>query len=315
MNATRACCDRCQRAPRQGGVRRAGTRVRSGRARHLPAAGAARHRRGYRPAGCDRVPCGRHGRHAAAAPCGIASSSVAARRRHDRHTTHSILLYAMPLALRLRRRGCRWPANRHRAAAWPSDRRKALPQGAGCTRTSLSPRPRAARPMRRTRPGGVLPTPAGLRFPGTRRWLRSPIAWRRSATGVGRAGGLLGHDAERQPHPGFDHLDRALLHSRLRQPQHHLRHRDLQLAQGFRGPLHLWPRHRHAGLRQYGLRSAVGQQSRDHLARAASRGNPEGAGSAARSWWWSTRGRRCWRGARRSGCRCVRARTRPWPWG
>ncbi|MEZ5660513.1 MAG: molybdopterin-dependent oxidoreductase [Burkholderiaceae bacterium] len=32
-------------------------------------------------------------------------------------------------------------------------------------------------------------------------------------------------------------------HPRLSKPEHDLRHRDLQLAQGFRHPLHLWPRY------------------------------------------------------------------------
>ena len=127
---------------------------------------------------------------------------------------------------------------------------------------------RITRPLRRTQPKGAAD-------PG---WVA--ISWDEALAEIAgrmardprpawaRAGGLLGHDAERQPHPGFDRLDRAL-HSRLRQPQHHLRHRDLQLAQGLRGPLHVWPRHRHAGFRQHGLHSAVGQQSRHHLARRA----------------------------------------------
>ena len=45
----------------------------------------------------------------------------------------------------------------------------------------------------------------------------------------------------------LDFLDRAA-DPRLWQPQHHLRHRDLQLAQGFRLALHLRHRYRHARL-------------------------------------------------------------------
>ena len=58
----------------------------------------------------------------------------------------------------------------------------------------------------------------------------------------------------------------------LRQPEHHLRHRDLQLAQGLRRALHLRHRYRHAGFRHDGLRAAMGQQSRRHLARPRHRG-------------------------------------------
>ncbi len=83
-------------------------------------------------------------------------------------------------------------------------------------------------------------------------------------------------------------LDRAT-GTRLRQSQYDLRHRDLQLAQGSRRPLHVRARHRHARLRQHRLCSALGQQPGGDMARAQpgdtesteARGIHGGRGSAA----------------------------------
>ena len=103
-------------------------------------------------------------------------------------------------------------------------------------------------------------------------------------------------------------LDRAL-HPRLRQPQHHLRDRDLQLAQGFRLAIHVRHRYRHARLRPHRLRAAVGQQPRHHLARAGDRGAEGGQARRAHD-----RGRPAGPppspSARTSGCRCAPAPTR-----
>ena len=195
---------------------------------------------------------------------GAALWGMPARRPHAR------LLHPMPLALRLRRRRRGRPPRGHRAAARASHGRQAVPQGTRRAGARLSRRPAdapaAAHCARRVRPTRLA---AHLLGRGARRD-RRPHGRHQGRARAG-AGRILGDDAERLAPLGLDCLDRAL-HPRLRQPQHHLRDRDLQLAQGFRLALHVRHRHRHARLRPHRLRAAVGQQPRHHLARAGDRG-------------------------------------------
>ena len=199
---------------------------------------------------------------------------VGADWENGRSHSHSSVLHAMPLALRLHRGGRGWPPRGHRTAARSPNRRQTVPQGPSRTRTGLSPRPADAstaphRAEGRRRPG------LAAHLVGRGAGRDRPAHAGDQGHARGRAGRFLSDHAERLAPLRLDCLDRAA-YPRLRQPQHHLRHRDLQLAQGFRLALHLRHRYRHARLRPHRLRAAVGQQSRHHLARPCHRG-AEGA--------------------------------------
>ena len=96
-------------------------------------------------------------------------------------------------------------------------------------------------------------------------------------------------------HPWVERFVRAFGDSQQR-----LRHRDLQLAQGPRYPLHLRDRDRHPGPRARGVRAPLGPQPDRSVACAGAAGERgEGAGYAARG------GRPAPGGGRREGGRVV----------